>query len=74
MPGLNATVECLIKTCQGASGNFTYGKDVYVTLESSNYNYKNITCLITPISNSSGGIDRKSKKELQGIIPREALS
>lgn len=74
MPGLNATVECLVKTCQGASGNFTYGKDVYATLESSNYNYKNITCLITPISNSSGGIDRKSKKELQGIIPKEALS
>lgn len=74
MPGLNATVECLVKTCQGSSGNFTYGKDVYATLESSNYNYKNITCLITPISNSSGGIDRKSKKELQGIIPKEALS
>lgn len=74
MPGLNATVECLIKTCQGDDGNFTYGKDTYVTLESSNYNYKNITCLVTPISNSSGGIDRKSKKELQGIIPKEALS
>lgn len=74
MPGLNATVECLVKTCQGASGNFTYGKDVYATLESSNYNYKNITCLITPISNSAGGTDRKSKKELQGIIPKEALS
>lgn len=74
MPGLNATVECLVKTCQGSGGNFTYGKDVDVTLESTNFNYRNITCRLTPITNSSGGIDRKSKKELQGIIPKEALS
>lgn len=74
MPGLNANIECLIKTCQGNGGNFTYGEDVYTELESSNYGYRGITCLITPVSDSAGGKDRKSKKELQSLIPKEALS
>ena len=74
MPGLNATVECLIKTCQGDAGNFSYGEDIYTELESSIYGYRGITCLITPVSDSSGGKDRKSKRELQSIIPKEILS
>ena len=74
MPGLNANIECLIKTCQGAGGNFTYGQDVYVELESSNYGYKGITALLTPVTDAAGGKDRKSKKELQSLIPKEALS
>ena len=74
MPGLNADIECLIKTCQGSSGNFTYGEEVFVELESSNYGYKGITALLSPVTDASGGKDRKSKKELQSLIPKEALS
>ena len=74
MPGLNANIECLIKTCQGAGGNFTYGQDAFVELNSSNYGYKGITALLTPVTDASGGKDRKSKKELQSLIPKVALS
>lgn len=74
MPSLNANIECLIKTCQGSSGNFTYGQDTFVELESSIYGYRGITALLTPVTDASGGKDRKSKKELQSLIPKEALS
>ena len=74
MPGLNANIECLIKTCQGAGGNFTYGEELFVELESSNYGYKGITALLVPVTDASGGKDRKSKRELQSLIPKEALS
>ena len=74
MPGLNATVECLIKTCQGAKGNFTYGSEAYVTLTSVKYGYKNLTSLLVPLTASQDGKDRKSKRELQGLIPKEFLS
>ena len=74
MPGLNANIECLIKTCQGASGNFTYGESLFTELTSSNYGYHNITALLTPVSDSANGKDRKSKKELQSLIPKESLS
>lgn len=76
MPGLNANIECLIKTCKGASGNFTYGQDTFVELQSSadKYNYSNVTALLTPVTDAAGGRDRKSKKELQALIPKEALS
>lgn len=73
-PGLNTTVECLIKTTNGASGNFKYSQDLYVTLSSETYGYDNITCLLTPATESSGGKDKKSKKELQSLIPKEILS
>jgi len=74
MPGLNATVECLVKTCKGSEGNFKYNEDTYVSLESSKYGYKGINALLTPITESSGGKDRKSKTELQSLIPKELLS
>lgn len=74
MPGLNANIECLIKTCKGSSGNFTYGESLFTELSSSNYGYQNISVLLTPVTNSANGKDRKSKKELQSLIPKEALS
>lgn len=73
-PGLNTTVECLIKTTNGNEGNFKYSQDTYVTLSSETYGYNNITCLLTPATESSGGKDKKSKKELQSLIPKEILS
>lgn len=74
MPTLNTTVECLVKTCKGAEGNFTFNEDTYVTLDSTTYGYQGITCLVTPLSSASGGKDRKSKKELQSLIPKETFS
>lgn len=74
MPGLNTLVECLVKTTKGAEGNFKYAQDSFTELESANYGYKGITCLITPVSDSENGKDRKSKKELQALIPKETFA
>ena len=74
MPGLNAEIEVLYKTTTGDKGNFSYNGDVYMDLESEKYGYRGITALVTPVSDSSGGKDRKSKKELQGLIPKEVLA
>ena len=74
MPGLNATVECLIKTCRGNEGNFTYADSTFIELESESHGYKGVTALLTPVSDSMHGKDMKSKRELQSLIPKEALS
>lgn len=74
MPSLNTDVNCLIKTCKGSSGNFSFGQNIYVTLRSSKYGYDNITCLLSPLTDSIDGKDRKSKQELQALIPKESLS
>lgn len=74
MPGLNAEIELLIKTCKGFEGNFSYKGEEFVNLESSKYGYKNISILFSPLSEAKDGKDRKSKKELQSLLPKEALA
>ena len=84
MPGLNAKISCKVKTCKGSEGNFTYNESCAVALSSTITDkdtagkyykqYSNITTIVTPISNSSGGKDRKSKSELQKLIPKELLA
>ena len=74
MPTLNTQIEIRYKTTTGSEGNFTYKEDVFATLTSSTYGYKNIKALVTPISDATGGKDRKSKSELQGLIPKEAYA
>ena len=74
MPGLNAEVEVLYKTTKGKEGNFKYTEDAYADITSSKYGYKNISALITPLTDSTNGKNRKTKKELQGIIPKEILA
>lgn len=74
MPGLNASIKVLIKTCKGTEGNFDHRGQVAVSLTSDQYGYKNIPMIIDPVTSSAGGRDRKSKSELQALIPRELLS
>lgn len=74
MPGLNSEIEVLIKTTKGTEGNFPYPNDFFTTFESVKYGYKNITLLFKPSSDSEEGKNRKSKKELQALLPKEALS
>lgn len=74
MPGLNAEIEVNVKTTTGNDGNFPHPDDFYATFESSNYGYKNITLLFMPTSDSENGKNRKSKKELQALLPKEALA
>lgn len=74
MPGMNAEIEVLIKTTHGASANFEYNTNIFTTIESENYGYKNLSVYLIIGSDSDGGIDRKSVDELRRILPKEALS
>ncbi|MBR1988674.1 MAG: isopeptide-forming domain-containing fimbrial protein [Clostridia bacterium] len=75
MPGLNSEIEILIKTCKGAEpNNLSYTDSLFVNFESSKYGYKNLTVLFKSQSDITNGKDRKSKKELQSLLPKEALA
>ena len=74
MPGLNANIKVLIKTTKGSEGNFDHKGQIAVALTSDNYGYKNIPMIIDPLTSSANGRDRKSKSELQALIPKELLS
>ena len=75
MPGLNAKVNVLIKTTTGkGNGDIIYKNELGVTLNSDKYGYKNITAIITPLTNGTGGKNRKTKTELQKLIPKETLA
>lgn len=74
LPRINADININIKTTKGSRGNLTYKEQVVIDLKSEKYNYNNITCMINPLTNSTGGIDRKSISELKSIIPKENLS
>ncbi len=74
MPGLNANIKVLIKTTKGTEGNFDHKGQIAVALTSDKYGYKNIPIIIDPVTSSANGRNRKSKEELQALIPRELLS
>lgn len=74
MPGLNSEIEVIVKTTRGNEGNFPKPEDFFTNMESSTYGYKNIALLFMPTSDSDNGKNRKSKKELQALLPKEALA
>lgn len=79
-PGLNSDILVRAYTTLGASGNFEYKKydtdegGLYVDIESEKYNYDRIQCLAFLVTDSHYGEDRKSKEELQKLIPKMAHS
>ena len=74
-PPINSEVLIETFTTLGFDGNFSYNKDYTLsTITSEDYNYKNIPVLLWPISDSIGGQNRKSIKELRQIVPKEAIA
>lgn len=74
IPNMNAQVEVLIKTTQGASGNFEYNSNIFTSINSDTYGYKNLSVYVMIASDSRDGKDRKSIEELRKELPKEALS
>lgn len=73
-PKLNCDIELTLKTTQGSLANFMYRDDIILTLKSEKIDYKNLSVLIKPISDSVYGIDRKSMDQLREIIPKQILA
>ncbi len=73
-PSVNADISIKVWTTQGYSGNFDYSDDLMVRLTSDEYTNLYMIVKQRSVEGSSGGLDRKTVKELQEIIPKEALS
>lgn len=80
IPGLNSQIYIKAYTTLGADGNFEYlsvdqtSEGLYVDIESAKYGYNAITTYIVAVTDSSNGTDRKSKEELQQLIPKAAMA
>ena len=80
IPGLNSDIEIKAYTTLGSEGNFSYKKvdqseeGLFIDIDSEKYNYSRITCYMIATSDSTDGTDRKTKAELQKLIPKAALS
>ena len=79
-PGLNSQITIRLWTTLGYDGNFEYlnidrsADPIYVDIQSIAQPYNMITCYMDPLSDSQNGSNRKSKEELQKLIPKAALS
>lgn len=80
IPGLNSEIYIRCYTTKGKDGNFPYLKidatqdGFYIDIGSQQYGYNRITCYTVAISDSTGGKDRKTKEELQKLLPKANLA
>ena len=80
IPGLNSDITVKAYTTLGSKGIFSYKKvdeseeGLFIDIESDKYNYSKITCYLVANTDSTDGSDRKTKAELQKLIPKAALS
>lgn len=80
IPGLNSDIYIKAYTTLGSDGIFNYRKvdessqGLYIDFKSTKYNYNKITCYMVAVTDSVDGSDRKTKAELQKLIPKAALS
>lgn len=80
IPGLNSQIYIKAYTTLGEDGNFEYltidqtSEGLYVDMESEKYGYNAITTYMVAITDSSNGMDRKSKDELKALIPKAAMA
>lgn len=80
IPGLNSDLTIVAYTSLGESGNFEYTKidntsvGFYFDLSSSDLGYNKVNCFAVAVTDSKNGKDRKTKEELQKLIPKAALA
>ena len=80
VPGLNTDIKIRAYTTLGADGEFSYKKvdeseeGLFVDIESTKYDYNKITCYLVAGTDCVEGSNRKSKAELQKLIPKAAFS
>ena len=80
VPGLNTDIVIVAYTTLGAGGNVTYQRvnqttqGFYTTISSDTYGYSQLNMYVVANSDATDGADRKSKEDLQALIPKAALS
>lgn len=79
VPSLNSTIRVVAYTTIGSSGNFKYTKvdktseGYYIDIKSDTMKY-NISTYVIAVTDSVNGNDRKTKEQLQRLIPKAAMS
>ena len=79
VPVLNSNIRVKAYTTLGSSGNFKYTKfdkmseGYFLDINSTKYNYT-ISCYMVAVTDSENGNDRKTKAQLQKLIPKAAMS
>lgn len=80
IPGLNSQIYIKSFTTLGAGGNFDYLKidqtseGIYTDIQSDKYGYNNIIGYLVAVTDSENGSDRKTKEELQKLLPKAAMA
>lgn len=80
IPGLNSQIYIKTYTTLGTAGNFEYlgidrtSEGLYIDIESDKYGYRNLNCYFVAVTDSEGGKDKKTKEELQKLIPKAAMA
>ena len=80
IPGPNSDIYIKVYTTLGKAGEFTYSKidqysaGFFTELKSDYLGYSNVNCYLIADTDSFGGHDRKTKEELQALIPKAAIS
>lgn len=80
IPGLNSDIYIKTYTTLGTNGIFKYKKmdedndGIFMDFSSETYDYSSINCYVVAVTDSTDGTNRKTKKELQKLIPKAALS
>lgn len=79
VPALNSTIRIVAYTTMGSGGNFKYTKvdktseGYYIDIKSDKIGY-NISTYVIAVTDSANGGDRKTKEQLQRLIPKAAMS
>jgi hypothetical protein len=79
VPALNSTIRIVAYTTMGSSGNFKYTKvdktseGYYIDIKSDKMGY-NISTYVIAVTDSANGNNRKTKEQLQKLIPKAAMS
>ena len=74
IPAMNTNINIVAYTTLGKEGNFSYNLNpaiggLYIDMSSEKYSYDSITCFLIPVGESTNGLNRKTKEELQKMIP-----
>jgi len=73
-PKFNSDLKINVYTTQGSSGNFSYTDNLSLIFSKENNQFEKATILITPITDSAGGTDRPTLKQIKtGIIQDNLL-
>lgn len=77
-PGLNSTIDLVVRTTVGSEANFQYEDNpdnaIYCDFISQFAKNKKITCYVRCADDSANGKNRKSIDELKALIPKMAMS